>query len=62
VPGDHLVDRETVMMFPADSSFVDPARMSEMAGGPVEAINWHMKGSYAVTEVTTAKGIKLFDA
>lgn len=50
------------MMFPADSSFVDPARMSEMAGGPVEAINWHMKGSYAVAEVTTAKGIKLFDA
>ena len=62
VRGEHLVDRETVMMIPAGSSFADPARISSMVGAPVEAINWHMMGSRAVAEVTTAKGIKLFDA
>ena len=62
VRGEHLVDRETVMIIPAGGSFVDPARISAMAGAPVEAINWHMMGSRAVAEVTTAKGIKLFDA
>ena len=62
VRGEHLVDRETVMTIPAGSSFADPARISAMAGGPVEAINWHMMGGRAVAEVTTAKGIKLFDA
>ena len=62
VRGEHLVDRETVMTIPAGNSFADPARINAMAGAPVEAINWHMMGSRAVAEVTTAKGIKLFDA
>jgi hypothetical protein len=62
VRGEHLVDREAVMTIPAGTSFADPARISAMAGTPVEAINWHMMGSRAVAEVTTAKGIKLFDA
>ncbi len=62
VRGEHLVDRETVMTIPAGSSFAGPARISAMTGAPVEAINWHMMGSRAVAEVTTAKGVKLFDA
>ena len=62
VRGEHLVDRETVMMIPPGSRFADPARIGAIAGAPVEAINWHMMGSHAVAEVTTANGIKLFDA
>jgi hypothetical protein len=62
VRGEHLVDREAVMMIPADSSFADPDEIRAKAGAPVEAINWHMMGSRAVAEVTTAEGIKLFDA
>ena len=57
---EHLVDRETVMMIPTGSSFADPAQIRAKAGAPVEAINWHMMGSRAVAEVTTANGIKTF--
>lgn len=60
VRGEHLVDRETVMIIPAGIKFADPAQI--MAGAPVQAINWHMMGSVAVAEVTTAQGTKLFDA
>ena len=62
VRGEHLVDREAVMTIPPGSSFADPAMISASAGSSVEAINWHMMGGRAVAEVTTAKGIKLFDA
>ena len=62
VRGEHLVDREAVMTIPPGSSFADPARISANVGAPVEAINWHMMGDRAVAEVTTVKGIKLFDA
>ena len=62
VRGEHLVDRETVMIIPAGVKFADPAQISAMAGAPVQAINWHMMGSVAVAEVTTVQGIKLFDA
>lgn len=62
VRGEHLVDRDAVVPIPANTSFADPARISAMAGAPVEAIKWHMMGGRAVAEVTTAKGIKLFDA
>jgi hypothetical protein len=41
VRGEHLVDRETVMMIPTGSSFADPAQIRAKAGAPVEAINWH---------------------
>ncbi len=62
VRGEHLVDREKVMMIPAGSNFADPAQIRAKAGEPVEAINWHMMGSHVVAEVTTANGVKLFDA
>ena len=62
VRGEHLVDRETVMTIPAGSSFADPEQIRAKAGELVEAINWRMMGSRAVAEVTSAKGIKLFDA
>jgi hypothetical protein len=62
VRGEHLVNRETVMTIPADSSFADPAQIRAKAGAPVQAINWHMMGDRAVAEVSTTRGIKLFDA
>jgi hypothetical protein len=62
VRGEHLVDRETAMAIPAGSSFANPAQIWSKAGAPVEAINWHMMGGRAVAEVTTSKGIRLFDA
>ena len=62
VRGEHLVDRGAVMTIPANTRFADPARISANAGAPVEAINWHMMCGRAVAEVTTVKGVKLFDA
>ena len=62
VRGGHLVDREVVTAIPTGIRFADPARFAAGAGAPVEAINWHMMGSRLVAEVTTTKGIELFDA
>lgn len=62
VRGEHLVDRETVATIPAGTRYADPAVISAHAGAPVEAINWHMARGRAVAEVTTGKGIQLFDA
>lgn len=62
VRGEHLVDRKTVMMIPAGTRFADPAQIWPSVGAPVEAISWHMMDGRAVAEVTTSKGIKLFDA
>ena len=42
--------------------FADPATISARAIAPVEAITWHMVGGRPVAEVTTSKGVKLFDA
>lgn len=62
VRGEHLVDRAAVATLPAGARFVDPARLAAGVGSPVEAIDWHMMGGRAVAEVTTANGVKLFDA
>ena len=62
VRGEHLVDRDAVVPIPAGTRFADPARLNEIAGAPVEAIKWHIMGGRAIAEVTTANGIKLFDA
>ncbi|OYY14342.1 MAG: hypothetical protein B7Y62_11015, partial [Sphingomonadales bacterium 35-56-22] len=62
VRGEHLVDRETVMTIPAGMSLANPAKIMASAGASVKSINWHMMGDRAVAEVTTADGIKLFDA
>ena len=62
VRGEHLVDREIVMMIPSGSRFADPVRIRSQAGAPIKAINWHMMGDRAVAEVATSNGIKLFDA
>lgn len=62
VRGEHLVDRETTAVVPASASFVDPATIIARAGAPVEAIDWHMVGGRSVVQVTTTKGIRLFDA
>lgn len=62
VRGEHRVDRELVTTIPAGTRFADPALFTASAGAPVEAINWHMVGNRPVVEVTTPKGIKLFDA
>lgn len=62
VRGEHLVRREAVTTIPVATQFVDPSRITASAGAPVEAINWHMLGNRPVAEVTTSKGITLFDA
>lgn len=61
VRGEHLVDREAVTAIPAESRFADPATLGVRAGAPVRAITWHMVGARQVAEVTTSKGISLFD-
>jgi PepSY-associated TM region len=62
VRGEHLVDRETVAPIPSETRFANPANISPRAGAPVQGISWHMLGGRAVAEVTTTKGITLFDA
>ena len=62
VRGEHLVDRETVMPIPAGMALIAPQRIVAQSGAPVEAMTWHMLDSRPIAEVTTAKGVKLFDA
>ena len=62
VRGEHLVDRESVMSIPAEMILAAPQRIVAQAGAPVETMTWHMLDGRPVAEVTTAKGVKLFDA
>ncbi len=62
VRGEHLVDRETVVPVPAGVELAPPQRIIAQAGAPVEAMTWHMLDGRAVAELTTAKGVRLFDA
>ena len=62
VRGEHLVDRDSVMPIPAGIALVAPQRIVAQAGAPVEAMTWHMLDSRPIAEVTTAKGVRLFDA
>ena len=62
VRGEHLVDRETIVSVPAGVSLAPPQRIIAQAGAPVEAMTWHMLDGRAVAELTTAKGVRLFDA
>ncbi len=62
VRGEHLVDREAVSAIPAEGRFADPAAILARSGAPVRAITWHMVGARQVAEVTTSKGVSLFDA
>ena len=62
VRGEHLVDRDSVMSIPAGIALVAPQRIVAQAGAPVEAMTWHMLDSRPIAEVTTSKGVRLFDA
>ena len=62
VRGEHLVDREVVTAIPTGSSFADLAAISDSTEAPLNAVTWHMIGAQQVAEVTTSKGISLFDA
>jgi hypothetical protein len=62
VRGEHLVDRESVIPIPAGMPLVAPQRIFALAGAPVEAMTWRMLDGRPVAELTTAKGVKLFDA
>lgn len=62
VRGEHLVDRESVVAVPAGVTLAPPQRIIAQAGAPVEAMTWHMVDGRAVAELTTAKGVGLFDA
>ena len=62
VRGEHLVDRDSVMPIPAGMALIAPQRIVAQSGAPVEAMTWHMLDSRPIAEVTTAKGVRLFDA
>ena len=62
VRGEHLVDREKVVSVPAGVALAPPQRIIGQAGAPVQAMTWHMLDERAVAELTTAKGVRLFDA
>lgn len=62
VRGEHLVDRERVVPIPVGLTLVSPDRIREQTSEPVEAMTWHMVDGRPVAEVTTAKGIRLYDA
>lgn len=62
VRGEHLVDRESVVAVPVGVALAPPQRIIAQAGAPVEAMTWHMLDGRAVAELTTAKGVRLFDA
>lgn len=62
VRGEHLVDRETVVPISTGLRLASPDTIIARADAPVVAMTWHMLGNKPVAEVTTAKGIRLFDA
>jgi hypothetical protein len=62
VRGEHLVDRETVATIPPKAPMVAPAMLIAQAGAPVEAIALRMLDGRPVGEVSTGKGVRLFDA
>ena len=62
VRGEHLVDRESVMPIPTGLALAAPQRIVAQAGAPVEAMTWLMLDGRPVAEVTTSKGVRLFDA
>ena len=62
VRGEHLVDREIVTPIAADTVLAAPQRIVAQAGAPVQAMTWHMLDGRAVAELTTEKGVRLFDA
>ena len=62
VRGEHLVDRETVAAIPPNTAMVAPEVLVAQAGAPVEAVVWRMLDGRSIAEVTTGKGVRLFDA
>ena len=62
VRGEHLVDRKTVASIPSGLRLISPDSVIAKAGVSVEAMTWHVLANRPVAEVTTAKGIRLFDA
>lgn len=62
VRGEHLVDREAIATIPQNTSMIAPATLVAKANAPVEAVVWRMLDGRAIAEVTTGKGIRLFDA
>ena len=62
VRGEHLVDRESVVPVPAGIALALPQRIIVQVRAPVEAMTLHMLDGRAVAEVTTDKGVRLFDA
>ena len=62
VRGEHLVDREAIATVPPNTPMVAPAMLVTQAGAPVEAVTLRMLDGRAIAEITTAKGVRLFDA
>ena len=62
VRGEHLVDRESVVAVPDGVALAPPQRIIAQADAPVEAMTWHMLDGRPIAELTTAKGVRLFNA
>lgn len=62
VRGEHIIDRDRVEAIPAGLALIAPDRIVAKAEGPVESMTWRMLDGKPVAEVTTSKGLTLFDA
>ena len=62
VHGDHLIDRNSVVMIPQGTVIADTNVMLGKAGGQVESVSLHMLLGRPVAEITTDKGVRMFDA
>lgn len=60
VRGEHLVDRSATPL-PAGAGLANPAMLLARAESPVEGMAWRMLLDRPVAELTTAKGVQLFD-
>lgn len=62
VRGEHIIDRDRVEAIPAGLPLIAPDRLVAKSQGPVESMTWRMLDGKPVAEVTTSKGLTLFDA
>ena len=61
VHGDHLVDRKTVAAIPQNIRLADMNQVLRSAGADAESASLRMLLGKTIIEVTTGRGMKLFD-
>lgn len=62
VRGEHLVSREADPPIPSGLHLISPDKVLAQAGAPVVAVTWRVLDNNPVAEVTTTRGIRLYDA